>query len=65
MYGHFRWDWKVVLLEQEQVWRLWVSNKERIVSFHAEEGYQLLEFCTRELFLKCVDQYMELQYRYQ
>ena len=52
-------------MEQEQVWSLWVNNKERIVSFHAEEGYQLIEFNTREMFLNCLDQYMKLQYRYQ
>ena len=45
--------------EEETVWRIWV------VSFHEEEGCQLLEFRSREMFLNCVDQYTGMQYRYQ
>ena len=48
-----------------QLWRIWVDTKNRIVSFHEEEGCQLLEFRSRELFLSCVDQYTLQQYRYQ
>ena len=47
------------------LWRMWVDTKRRIVSFHEEEGCQLLEFRNRELFLSCVDQYTGMQYRYQ
>jgi hypothetical protein len=47
------------------LWRVWVDTKRRIVSFHEEEGCQLLEFRSREMFLNCVDQYSNQQYRYQ
>lgn len=50
---------------ESQVYRLWINTKKRIVSFHEEEGYELLEFTSRELFLRCVDQYTMMQYRYQ
>ena len=49
----------------ETLWRVWVDTHRRIVSFHEEEGCQLLEFRSREMFLSCVDQYTGLQYRYQ
>ena len=49
----------------ENLWRIWVDTKRRIVSFHEEEGCQLLEFYNREMFMNCVDQYTCRQYRYQ
>ena len=49
----------------ESLVRVWIDTNRRIVSFHEEEGCQLLEFRSRELFLSCVDQYTGLQYRYQ
>ena len=49
----------------ENLWRIWVDTGRRVVSFHEEEGCQLLEFRSRELFLSCVDQYTGRQYRYQ
>ena len=49
----------------ESLFRVWVDTNRRIVSFHEEEGCQLLEFRSRELFLSCVDQYTGRQYRYQ
>ena len=49
----------------ENIWRVWVDTDQRIVSFHEERNYQLLEFHSRELFLSCVDQYTGMQYRYQ
>ena len=49
----------------ENLWRIWVDTNRRIVSFHEEEGCQLLEFRNREMFLNCVDQYTGMQYRYQ
>lgn len=59
----------VFLMEQnhavENLWRIWVDTKRRIVSFHEEEGCQLLEFRSHEMFLGCVDQYSGKQYRYQ
>ena len=51
--------------QTEKLWRVWVDTRRRIVSFHEEEGCQLLEFRSRELFLSCVDQYTGMQYRYQ
>lgn len=52
-------------IANENLWRVWVDTRRRIVSFHEEEGCQLLEFRSRELFLSCVDQYTCKQYRYQ
>ena len=49
----------------ENLFRVWVNTNQRIVSFHEEEGFHLLEFRSREMFLNCVDQYTGLQYRYQ
>ena len=49
----------------DNLWRMWVDTKRRIVSFHEEEGCQLLEFRSHEMFLSCVDQYSCKQYRYQ
>lgn len=46
------------------LWRIWVDTGRRVVSFHEEEGSQMLEFRSRELFLNCVDQYTKQQYRY-
>lgn len=46
------------------LWRIWVDTRRRVVSFHEEEGSQMLEFRNRELFLNCVDQYTKQQYRY-
>ena len=41
----------------ENLWRVWVDTQRRIVSFHEEEGCQLLEFRSHEMFLRYVDQY--------
>ena len=49
----------------ENLWRIRVDTKRRIVSFHEEEGCQLLEIRSHEMFLSCVDQYSGKQYRYQ
>ena len=46
-------------------WRIWVDTKRRIVSFHEEEGCQMLEFRDREMFMNCVDQYTCRQFKYQ
>lgn len=50
---------------QEPVWRLWVDTNRRIVSFHKEEGAQLMEFRSRDMFLRCVDEYTAQWYKYQ
>ena len=46
-------------------WRIWADTQRRIVSFHPEEGFELLEFYDQELFFRCVDDYTSRQYRYQ
>ena len=51
--------------DRQQVWQIWVDTERKIVSFHEEDGCQLLEFRSRDLFLRCVDEYTRLQYRYQ
>ncbi|MBQ9347503.1 MAG: hypothetical protein IJT94_09225 [Oscillibacter sp.] len=48
-----------------QMWRVWIDNQRRIVSFHEEEGADLLEFRNEDMFLHCVEQYSGRQYRYQ
>ena len=47
------------------LWRMWVDTKRRIVSFHPEDGFELLEFRDQALFFRCVDEYTRQQYRYQ
>ena len=47
------------------LWELWVDPVRRIVSFRPEAGGQYLAFRSRELFLRCIDQYTARQYRYQ
>jgi len=50
---------------QFEPFRVWIDSKNRIVSFHEVEGGQMLEFADREMFLSCVDQYVNMHYRYQ
>lgn len=47
------------------VWRVWVNNQERVVSFHEVPGCRLLEFRSYELFQSCIDGYTAQRYRYQ
>ena len=49
----------------ENLWRVWVDTRRRIVSFHEEEDCKLLEFRSREMFFRCIEQYSGLQDRYQ
>jgi hypothetical protein len=51
--------------EQGAPFRIWVCPARRVVSFHAEEGFDLLEFQSREMYLRCVDGYIGQSYRYQ
>ena len=51
--------------KQDAPFRIWVCPARRVVSFHAEEGFDLLEFYDRELFFRCIDEYTRQQYRYQ
>ena len=50
---------------KEGHWQIWVCPERKIVSFHPEQGFRLLEFRSRELFLRCVDRYTGEKYRYQ
>ena len=52
-------------LNNEATWRVWIDTDRRIVSFHEEEGCQMLEFRDREMFMNCVDQYTCRQFKYQ
>lgn len=51
--------------EKDQVWRIWVDTKQRVVSFHREEGFEMLEFRSWEYFQAAIDQYTRQRYRYQ
>ena len=51
--------------ERETVWRIWVNAGERVVSFHEELGFQMLEFRSWEYFQAAIDQYTRQRYRYQ
>lgn len=50
---------------ERQHFRIWVDTKNKIVSFHEEEGCEMIEFYNKEMFLRCVDQYTCRQFRYQ
>ncbi|MCX4370835.1 MAG: hypothetical protein OSJ58_03285 [Dysosmobacter sp.] len=51
--------------DEEQVWRIWVDAEARVVSFHQEAGFQMLEFRSWEYFQAAIDQYTRQRYRYQ
>ena len=50
---------------ERQIWRIWVDNERRLVSFHEVPGGRLLEFHSYELFQSCIDGYTAQRYRYQ
>lgn len=50
---------------EARVWRIWVNTEARVVPFHREEGFQLLEFRSWEYFQEAIDQYTRQRYRYQ
>ena len=51
--------------QERQVWRIWVDNRRRLVSFHEIPDSSLLEFHSYELFQSCIDGYTAQRYRYQ
>ena len=51
--------------KQHPMWRLWIDTKERVVSFHEQEGCCMLEFRNEDLFRSCLEQYTGQSYRYQ
>ena len=54
-----RCEWRCTPMEScaHPRWELWVDPVRRMVSFHPEAGGQYLAFQSRELFLRCIDQY--------
>lgn len=48
----------------ESRWCVWVNTQHRVIFFHETDGCELLEFQSREMFLRCIDQYTAAQYRY-
>ena len=51
--------------KQETVWRVWIDNRQKVVSFHEKDGAGLMEVRSQDLCWSCVTQYAGLQYRYQ
>ena len=49
----------------ESVRRVWIDNKQRIVSFHEVSGFRLLEFHSEDMYMKFLKQYEKQEYRYQ
>lgn len=58
-------DVKTMQQETEPLWRMWVDDDRRIVSFHEEEGFFLAEFHSHEMFLRYLNRYSIEHYRYQ
>ena len=50
---------------QPDSWKIWIDNKNKIISFHEVKGFQLLEFHNAEFFQNFLEYYKERQYRYQ
>ena len=50
---------------QEYLWKIWVDNKQRIVSFHEVEGFLLFEFHDEDFYLDFLEQYSKGDYRFQ
>lgn len=51
--------------DEMKVWRIWVNAEERVVSFHREEGFRMLEFHSWDYFQAAIDEYTKQRYRYQ
>lgn len=46
-------------------WRVWIDEKNHIVSFHTTENGLPLEITSREQYLKFIDEYSQNCYRFQ
>ncbi len=46
-------------------WRIWVDTQRRIVSFHPEDGFELLDFRVQALFFRFVDEFTRLHYGFE
>lgn len=55
----------VAARDETQVWRIWVNAEERVVSFHPEAGFRMLEFRSWDYFQAAIDEYTKQRYRYQ
>ena len=52
-------------LSAEPLWQVWVDTKNRIGSFHEEDGCQLMEFQSHELYVDYITGFVGKNYRYQ
>ena len=50
--------------ELDRVWRIWVDEQSRVVSFQETADSRLMEFASREEFLQQVDEFTARNYRY-
>ena len=50
--------------EPGRVWRVWVDEQNRVVSFRETADSRLMEFGSREEFLQRVDEFTARNYRY-
>jgi len=50
--------------QQSTLWRIWVDEESRVVSFTETEGARKMEFSTREEFLRQVDEFTARNFRY-
>ena len=50
--------------QQSTLWRVWVDEESRVVSFTETEGAREMEFSDREEFLRQVDEFTARNFRY-
>ena len=50
--------------ERDRVWRVWVDERNRVVSFRETADSRMMEFASREEFLQRVDGFTARNYRY-
>ena len=50
--------------ELDHVWRVWVDEQNRVVSFRETADSRMMEFASREEFLRRVDEFTARNYRY-
>ena len=55
---------ETVAEQQSTLWRIWVDEESRVVSFTETEGARKMEFSTREEFLRQVDEFTARNFRY-
>ena len=62
--GNNRGGWPVEQQELDRVWRVWVDEQNRVVSFRETADSRMMEFASREEFLRRVDEFTARNYRY-